>query len=130
VDRLDANAREWARYLPLADEARIARERFVREVVAATGAASGEEGVQKLRDNTDEKARKHLDRTLEELKEVSTRLARQNELNRQLAEFCLDLAREETELFKKAVLSDPTGCYGQNAQATTRGAGGVLVKQA
>ena len=130
VDRLDANAREWGRYLPEADEARIARERFVQEMARTPGFQSPDRGVEGMRTAAGPRARQLLDQALNDMKAVSVRLARQNELNRQLAEFCLDLAREEAEIFKKAVLSDPTGCYGQNAQNTTRGAGGVLVKQA
>jgi len=67
---------------------------------------------------------------INDLRAVSIRLERQNELNRQLAEFCLDLAREEAEIFKSTVLADPTGCYGNNAQNASRGPGGVLVRQA
>ena len=130
VDRLEANAREWARYLPEADEARIARERFIQEITRTSGPLAGDKGLQRMRESAGPAARDMLDGALNEMKAVSVRLARQNELNRQLAEFCLDLAREEAEIFKRAVLDDPTGCYGQNAQATTRGAGGVLVKQA
>jgi len=130
VDRLDANAREWACYLPEADEARIARERCVQEMTRTSGTLAGDRGVQIIREKAGQRARDLLDTALNDMRAVSVRLARQNELNRQLAEFCLDLAREEAEIFKKAVLNDPTGCYGQNARNTTRGAGGVLVKQA
>jgi len=62
--------------------------------------------------------------------DTALRLARQNELNRALAEFCLDLVREESEIFKRCVLDDPSGCYGEDALRADRGPGGVLVKQA
>lgn len=130
VDRLDFNATEWSRYLPLADEARIARERFVQELAHQRGLDGASGTLEKLMAGTCPKTQQEVLISTNDLRAVSVRLARQNELNRQLAEFCLDLAKEEAEIFKSSVLSDPTGCYGQNAQNSTRGPGGVLVKQA
>lgn len=130
VDRLDFNAREWARYLPQADEARITRERYLQEMAGRMGVDARDARVDRLAQGAGSDTRLRLRRAVNDLRAVSVRLARQNELNRQLAEFCLDLAREEAEIFKSAVLSDPSGCYGQNAMAATRGPGGVLVKQA
>lgn len=130
VDRLDFNAREWAKYLPLADEARIARERFIQEMSNQMGKGWGNTKMETLVQGACPAIREELTAAVNDLKATSVRLARQNELNRQLAEFCLDLAREEAEIFKNTVLSDPAGCYGNNAQNTTRGPGGVLVKQA
>ncbi len=130
VDRLDFNARQWAKYLPLADEARIARERFVQELANQRGQTCPPANLESLLTGTNTATRDEVIGWTNDLKATSVRLARQNELNRQLAEFCLDLAREETEIFRSTVLTDPTGCYGNNAQTANRGPGGVLVKQA
>ena len=130
VDRLDFNATEWAKYLPPADEARIARERFVQVLAHQKGVDSSSGTLESLLSDTCQKTQYEVVCSTNDLRAVSVRLARQNELNRQLAEFCLDLAREEAEIFKSSVLNDPTGCYGNNAQTSNRGPGGVLVKQA
>lgn len=130
VDRLDVNAREWAKYLPLADESRIARERFVQEMALNRGMRTAPPTVEQLLEGADPATGDELKTAVNQLRATSVRLARQNELNRQLAEFCLDLAREEAEIFKTTVLADPSGCYGNNAQNANRGPGGVLVRQA
>ena len=113
VDRLEANAADWSRYLPEADKARVSRERFMTSLGAASDAD-----------------RQDLAGRIRRLRKVTTELARQNELNRGLAEFCIDLAREEAEIFKRCVLDDPKACYGENALTTNRGPGGVIVRQA
>ncbi len=130
VDRLDSNAREWAKYLPLADEARIARERFIQELAQEKGMASPPVKMDALLSGTCSTTQFEVREAVNDLRAVSVRLERQNELNRQLAEFCLDLAKEEAEIFRSTVLSDPSGCYGNNAQSASRGPGGVLVRQA
>lgn len=130
VDRLDSNAREWAKYLPLADEARIARERFIQELAQEKGMDSAPVKMDSLLSGTCSTTQLEVKEAVNDLRAVSVRLERQNELNRQLAEFCLDLAKEEAEIFRSTVLSDPSGCYGNNAQSASRGPGGVLVRQA
>ncbi len=130
VDRLDFNAREWAKYLPQADEARIARERYVQELSEQRHLACPPVKIEEILDGTCSSTKNEVRDAINSLRAVSVRLERQNELNRQLAEFCLDLAREEAEIFRSTVLSDPTGCYGNNAQNASRGPGGVLVRQA
>ena len=130
VDRLDSNAREWAKYLPLADEARIARERFLQDISAQRKLSIPPFKIDSLISGTCDSTQKEVREAINDLRVVSVRLERQNELNRQLAEFCLDLAKEEAEIFRSSVLTDPTGCYGNNAQNASRGPGGVLVRQA
>lgn len=130
VDRLDFNAREWAKYLPLADEARIARERYIQELAKERKMDVPPVKIEKLLDGTCSDTKSEVRKAVNDLRASSVRLERQNELNRQLAEFCLDLAREEAEIFRSTVLTDPAGCYGNNAQSATRGPGGVLVRQA
>jgi hypothetical protein len=130
VDRLASNAREWATYLPRADAARIARERLLNRLAGARDLSGPAASVEGLLEHTDLTARPAVINALREVRHAAARLARQNEQNRILAEFCLDLAREETEIFKRVVLEDPTGCYDDGARNTERGPGGVIVRQA
>ncbi len=130
VDRLDSNAAEWSKYLPMADEARIARERFIQELAQQKNISRSPALMDEILKEATEETRSIVKTAVNNLRAVSVRLERQNELNRQLAEFCLDLAREEAEIFRSSVLSDPTGCYGKDAQNASRGPGGVLVRQA
>ena len=128
VHRLEANAEDWARHLPPATEARSARERFVRQLGAETGRERVR--VRDLLKNLTPAARREVESVLAVLDSTTSRLARQNELNRHLAEFCLDMAREEARIYRDVLLDDPSGCYDKSAQTCQRGAGGVLVRQA
>ena len=129
VHRLEANAIDWSRHLPAANEARGARERYVKQLLGQIGLRSD----RRLRDllkhlpadsGTEVRAALGvLDRTI-------SRLTRQNELNRHLAEFCMELAQEEARIFRDVLLDDPAGCYDQRAQSCQRGNGGTLVRQA
>lgn len=130
VDRLDANAREWAKYLPLANQARISRERYVGELAARMGLSIPPHRVEDLLDYTAPQAKRSVASALGGVRRSAARLARQNELNRLLAEFCLDLVHEEAEIFKNAVLDNPAGVYDGEARNQSSGPGGVLVRQA
>jgi hypothetical protein len=130
VDRLEANALDWSRAIPEADAARIARERLVSQLATKAGVTIPPGRVEDLLDYTDHKAKSQVKNALTGLRHAAARLARQNEINRTLAEFCLDLSREETEVFKKAVLADPKGAYDGNAKTAARGPGGVVQRQA
>jgi hypothetical protein len=130
VDRLDANARDWARHLPAADAARIARERAVVDLADKAGIVIPPGRVADLLDYATPEAKSAVREALAGLRRAAARLARQNELNRTLAEFCLDLSREETAIFRRAVLDDPDGSYDDQARSRTRGPGGVVHKQA
>ncbi|MCB1183270.1 flagellar export chaperone FlgN [bacterium] len=130
VDRLEVNADEWARRLPEADTCRIARERLVAELGHRVGITVPPGRVSDLLDYVAPATRREVGAAVGRLRATAQRLARQNELNRTLAAFNLDLAREETEIFRRVVLEDPSGRYGDDARTTARGAGGILVKQA
>lgn len=129
VDRLQANAEDWSRHLPAADAARIARERCCGGMWDRAGIAAGPR-LEPLLDLCGAIERRRVAGALAALRRTVGRLARQNELNRHLAAFCLDLAAEESRIFRACVLDDPAGCYGRDARNTNLGAGGVLVKQA
>ncbi len=130
VHRLEANAHDWARCLPQADQSRIARERWVAELGRRVGVSMPPGRVSDLLDYTDQETKRAVTTSMNRLRHTAGRLAKQNALNRCLAEFCVDLAHEESQIFKKCVLDDPAGCYGDDAKATGRGPGGFLVKQA
>jgi len=130
VDRLDANAHDWAQFLPIADQSRIARERHVAAMASKAGISVPPGRVSDLLDYTDPLTRKVVSAMMISLRRTAGKLAQQNRLNRNLAEFCLDLAQEESKIFKNCVLEDPAGCYGGDAKATSRGPSGFLVKQA
>ncbi|MFT5234403.1 MAG: hypothetical protein ACI9UK_001564 [Candidatus Krumholzibacteriia bacterium] len=130
VDRLDANASEWSRHLPAADRSRIARERLISQMATNAGVQLPPAQVNDLLDHALPVTKTRIEASLAQLKLTVAHLARQNELNRNLAEFCLDLAHEESKIFKDGVLKDPSGCYGDDAKTADRGPGGFLVKQA
>jgi hypothetical protein len=130
VDRLEANAGDWARCLPSANESRLAREHQVRRIGEKMGISIPPGRLQDLLPHLTPETGQLLQEALNQLRTTAVRLARQNELNRDLAQFCLDLAQEEAEIFKKCVLNDPAGCYSGKARTTNRGPGGVLVRQA
>jgi hypothetical protein len=130
VDRLEANAREWARYLPQANQARLSRERFVSELAGRMGLSIPPHRVEDLLDYTEPGTKRSVASALGGVRQFAAKLARQNELNRLLAEFCLDLVHEEAEIFKSAVLDNPAGCYDGDAQNKRSGPGGVLVRKA
>ena len=116
--------------LPEADTCRIARERLVAELGHRVGITVPPGRVSDLLDYVAPATRREVGAAVGRLRATAQRLARQNELNRTLAAFNLDLAREETEIFRRVVLEDPSGRYGDDARTTARGAGGILVKQA
>ena len=130
VDRLESNAREWDLYLPLANEARIARERCVGELAARNGLTIPPGRVEDLLDYSDPETKRTVAVALGGVRRTAAKLARQNELNRLLADFCLDLVHEEAEIFTSAVLENPAGCYDEGARNRRRGPGGVIVRQA
>jgi hypothetical protein len=130
VDRLAANAREWARWIPAADRARLAREHLVTALSRRLGVPVPPGRVGDLLDYAAADQRADVADLLYGIRTTAGTLARQNALNRQLAEFCVELAHEEAEIFKRCVLQDPAGCYRGDARQNDRGPGGVIVRQA
>ena len=130
VDRLESNAVEWAHFLPAADRCRIGRERLVAALGQRVGIVVPPGRVSDLLDYVEPATRREVEAAVARLRVTAGRLARQNELNRMLAEFSLELAEEESQIFRRCVLEDPSGRYGGDAKATGRGPGGFLVKQA
>ncbi|MBU8870704.1 MAG: flagellar protein FlgN [Gemmatimonadales bacterium] len=130
VDRLETNAQEWSVYLPRANEARIARERFVGEMGDSIGRPIPPNKMTDILHFTDADTRRKVFSAIKILQDTTMRLARQNDLNRNLAEYCLDLAGEESKMFQRCLTEDPDGCYDGDAKPNGRGPGGVLHRQA
>jgi hypothetical protein len=130
VDRLEVNGREWARYLPVANESRLAREEYVQRMARERGMSIPPGSMTELLELVACDTKAEIQDAVNDLKATAVRLARQNELNKDLASFCLDLAHEEAKIFKQSVLKDPAGCYSGEAQNIQSGPGGVLVRQA
>ena len=129
VDRLEANTADWQRFLPQANAAREARDRFMKKVLRDLGLDAGKR-TRDLLPYVDEEAGLLIRRALAGLDRTMARLARQNELNRNLAGFCLELAKEEARIFREVLLDDPAGCYGEDAVARTGGTSRMVEKHA
>ena len=130
VDRLESNAKDWSVYLPRGNEARIARERFVGELGESLGRPIPPNKMIDLLEFADPDTRNKVVAAVKKLQGTTMRLARQNELNRNLAQYCLDLASEESKIFQRCMTEDPAGCYDEEAKPNGRGPGGVLHRQA
>ncbi|MFO7653927.1 MAG: flagellar export chaperone FlgN [Candidatus Krumholzibacteriia bacterium] len=130
LGRLESNAAEWGKYLPLATAARRARESYVADCARRLGFTAPPPSPTALLDYAPMDVKTAVRSRVSGLLAVTTELARRNELNRHLTRYCLDLLQEETEIFRNGVLQDPAGRYGGDARRTTAGPGGVLVRQA
>ncbi|MFH1845497.1 MAG: flagellar export chaperone FlgN [bacterium] len=130
VERLEKNAGQWQKYLRQAQYARQQRERFTRQLGQELGLGERAAETQFLAEFADYTNRTSIERAVQSLVQIAGDLVRQNEMNRQLAKFCLDLAQEEMRIFKQCVLEDPAGCYEGDATKTSAPPGGVLVKKA
>jgi hypothetical protein len=130
IGRLQTNTLEWHRYLPQARAARQRRQEHVQSLARRLGCGAGATGAQSLLERADENTGARVRRAMARLADAAAEVVRQNELNRQLAAFCLDLAREEAAIFQRCVLADPAGGYAGDAQKTSAPAGGIFVRQA
>jgi len=110
--------------------ARVGRERYMHDLAAKLGLSMPPAKIQDLLNYVNPNIRQEINQALTKLIKTTGSLARQNEADRSLAQFCIDLAKEEAEIFQTTVLEDPQGCYGEDAQATNRGPGGLFIKQA
>jgi hypothetical protein len=128
--RLVENTQQWQKYLPAADAARRAREDFMSRLVDDSGITPFSRSPVELLADAGLSAELEVRTRVRGLMDTAARLARQNAMNRELATFCLELTREEAEIFKSCVLDDPAGCYDNAAQPTRSGPGGVLERQA
>jgi hypothetical protein len=125
---LAENTQNWQQSLPLADGARIRRERLAAELMTR-GTDAAARTLTAWLPNLPALHRDGLEPAVQRVSATVRALERQNELNRRLAEFCLDLVEEEAAVFRRAVLTDPSGRYDGAARCTQSGPGGVLERQ-
>jgi hypothetical protein len=129
VQELEIVARRMTEGLAAADVARIRRERLAGAAMAAVGAAaSGSLGA--WLQTQPESVRAILDGPVRSVRRTAGELARANEMNRRLANFCLDLVEEEASVLRQCLLDDPAGRYDSGARPATKEQGGVLRRQA
>lgn len=128
LDGLAENTQRWQQSLPLADSTRIRRERLAAELMTGDGLTASASLTGWL-PRLPAVHRDGLEPAVRRVRATVRALDRQNELNRRLAEFCLDLVEEEAAIFRRAVLTDPSGRYDGAARCTQSAPGGVLERQ-
>ena len=74
VDRLDANAADWSRHLPEADQARIARERLVTDLASLSGVKIPPGQINDLLDYTDIRTKQQVQDALGRLRNTAAQL--------------------------------------------------------
>jgi hypothetical protein len=126
---LAENTQSWQQSLPLADSTRIRRERLAAELMGRDDPAAATGSLTAWLPQLPSRHRDDLEPAVRRVRATVQALDRQNELNRRLAEFCLDLVEEEAAVFRRAVLTDPSGRYDGAARCTQAGPGGVLERQ-
>lgn len=129
VRRMEANAGEWRRYLPVAEAARKRRERFLRELGEERGLGAEESRLGRLAQTAEGQAGVGLRTCLEGWRRTAAELVRQNSLNGVLARFCLDLVGNEAELFRRGAGGD-AGCYESDGARTANGNACVIEQRA
>ncbi len=128
VARLEANAREWRRYLPEAQAAKRAREECLCGLARRLDVAPETLSARTLMSVVGE-GKNELREALARWQQASGELHRQNAKNGILARFCLDLIRDETEIFCNGVTEDPTGCYEGDGSQRHRTNPGVIERR-
>lgn len=128
--RLEVNAAAWSRCLPGARAAREAREACQAALADRLGLPAAQRAARHLLDYAQPAEKVRVRRALERLAATAADLHRQNGLNVLLANFCLELAREESEIFRQCVLENPAGCYAGDGQPAPAPAGGVVWREA
>jgi hypothetical protein len=129
VRRMESNACEWRRYMPLADGARRRREQFLRELGERMDLDEMQLKLSRLAEGAEGHLGDRLRACLAGWCATTGALVRQNSLNAVLARFCLDLVGNETEIFRRAVGEDP-GCYEAGGGRLPGRAGGVIEQRA
>lgn len=130
AQRLEQNAREWGQFLPVADAARRLRERRLQEIADLRGLPPQRLTAHRLFDLAGPGDGPALRAAVARLAGTVADLYRQNGLNAMLARFSLELVGEETELFRRAVTTDPSGRYGDDGRQTVTERGCVVQQRA
>ncbi|MEZ4388790.1 MAG: flagellar export chaperone FlgN [Candidatus Krumholzibacteriia bacterium] len=128
LDALAASAAALAEGLAEVEQVRARREQLAFGLMATTG-----ERTLRLTawlETQPAELRERLGHRVAAVRAAGQRLLRQNEKNRRLASFCLDLVEEEAQMLRRSVLHDPAGCYDRGAHPARDGGGHMLQKKA
>jgi len=129
IEGLEENARRMGEGLADADSVRIRRERLASELMTLTGVQTPG-SLSAWLETQPEDIQGTLTGPLQSVRRTAGELARTNEMNRRLANFCLDLVEEEAALLRRCLLEDPAGRYDSGANPAQNGQGGVVHRQA
>ena len=116
--RLELNAGEWGRYLPVAEEARTMRLAAMNRLFDIYDVAHRESGPIPLLSHLPVEAGERLRDLRDQWNRTVEALTRQNALNGMLARFCLETINEEAEIFRGCVVGKDGGCYDGHGHVT------------
>lgn len=128
LEAVGTSASALADGLAVGDALRQERERL-------TARLTGTEGDQPVRlsvwlSSQPDTVRRRLEGPVVRVREVGQKLLRQNEKNRRLASFCLDLVEEEARILRRCFTENAAGCYDGSARTATDDHGCMLHKKA
>ena len=115
LDGLQANARAMSDGLAAAQSVRIRREQLAVDLMRQAGTEEPRSLGAWLQEQPAD-LRVALEDPVQAVRRTAGELARTNEMNRRLANFCLDLVEEEAALLRRCLLADPAGCYDRETQ--------------
>ncbi|MDY0110485.1 MAG: flagellar export chaperone FlgN [Candidatus Krumholzibacteria bacterium] len=129
LEGLHDNTRQFNESLAAAQAVRSQREQLARDLMQESGTTEAGSLSAWLYEQP-APLRHALQQPVQAVRRAAAELARTNEMNRRLANFCLDLVEEEAALLRRCLLSDPSGCYDREAQPMLNEQGGTLKRQA
>jgi len=114
--------------LVTADLLRQERERLANEIMAADNGEGSRLSAWLTNQSADIQQR--LGGPVARVREAGKKLLVQNEKNRRLANFCLDLVEEEAQVLRRCFTENQAGCYNRAANTATDDLGSMLHKKA
>lgn len=130
LERLEANAAEWRRYLPAAETAKRRREGFLAGMAHSRGLDPARVSMAALVEWAGPVERDAVREAVAVWQKACAGLHRQNAMNGLLARFCIDLIRDQAALFREGVTGHPAGCYDGDGSPAARSAAGVIERKA
>ncbi|MCP4800724.1 MAG: hypothetical protein GY893_12325 [bacterium] len=109
VKRIEHNAQEWAKYLPLAENAKMGRESMLRDEIGFSEKHLNSINIDDLKKLAGSLPGSFCE-TWDKWKSSIADLERQNSLNGVLAHFCLELVSDELGAIREDC-SDEQDCY-------------------
>ena len=130
TERLESNTRDWERLLPDVQALRKERERIQRSLVERRGWPRDVETLEEWAARNGHPEAERLVKIRDEWQSAAEELARQNDLNGNLARFCLDLVMDEADVFRRGLQEADGGSYDENGKRADAGTGGVVTHRA